>query len=398
MNKLFAKDELKIVGLFYVERFFSHTVYFVPAFLVIFFKEMLSITQISMLFFALAISNFIFEIPTGAFADVFGRKTSTLLGYIMIGMLMPMFLLVDNFYMLLLLFFLWGLFGTFYSGAREAWTVDNLKYYNKKDLINTYYLKEHSIINFGLFLSGFLGAFIVAKLGLNAIWIFASLSWIVSFLLLLPIQEHKLTKEMKISFRKLYLQSKEGIQYSVQHKVLLFLLVASFFIMFRDSFDGPLIWQPFLQDLGVPVYFFGIIFSISTVLGSIAPFIAKPMLKVCKSEKIYLIVLLVAGMLLNFGVLFVDNVITGLVLMLSMLLLVDLSMPIENSFTQKFIPSKTRATITSFKSMIISLAHAVSYPIAGIVADTFGTQYTIVAGGLFLVPAIYCYSRIKTKK
>ena len=169
-----------------------------------------------MLFFALAISNFIFEIPTGAFADMFGRKASTLFGYIMMGLLLPAFIFVTNFYLLLVLFFLWGLFGTFYSGAREAWTVDNLKYYKRKDLINAYYLKEHSIVNFGLFLSGFLGAFIVAKLGLNAIWIFASLSWIVSFLLLLPVQEHKLTKEKKISFNKLYLQSKEGIQYSVQ--------------------------------------------------------------------------------------------------------------------------------------------------------------------------------------
>lgn len=314
------------------------------------------------------------------------------------GILLPAFLVVTDFYLLLVLFLLWGLFGTFYSGAREAWTVDNLKYYKREELINTYYLKEHALMRFGLFVSGILGAFIVAKVGINMIWIFASLSWILSLVILLPVKEHKLTKEKKLSFSKIYQQSKEAIRYSLKHNILFLLLVATFFTMFRDSFGGELIWQPFLRDLGVPVYALGILFSASTILGSIAPLVAKPLLKKCKSERKYLLVLMLAGMILNFGMLFVQNMITGIILLLSILFLIDLAMPIEGSFMQKFIPSKTRATITSFRSMIISLGYAISYPIAGVVADTIGTQYTIVVGGIFLIPAIYCYTRMKAKK
>ena len=398
MKNLFAKDEIKFLGAFYIERFISNLIYFAPAFWIIFFNETLSLFQISILFSVLAISTFIFEIPTGAFADLFGRKASTLFAYILMGLLLPVFIFISNFYILILLFALWGLFGTFYSGAREAWTIDNLKYYKRDDLINSYYLKEHSLIMFGMFLSGFIGAFVVSKMGINSIWVFAGLSWILSFLLLLPVKEHKLTKEKKTSFKKLYKQSNDAVSYSIKHRVLSFILLATFFIMFRDSFGGELIWQPFLKGLGFPIYAFGFLFSASMLLGSIAPFIAKPLMNFCKSEKNYLIALMIMGMFLNFGVLFVDNFYIGAVFMLSILFLIDLFIPISGAFYQEFIPSKPRATVISFKSMVISLAYAISYPIAGFVAEKSGTQNTIVIGGLFLIPAIYLYSKINTKE
>lgn len=398
MKKLFAKDEIKILGVFYIERFISHLIYFAPAFWVIFFNETLSLTQISVLFSVLAISTFVFEIPTGAFADLFGRKASTLFAYILMSFLLPLFIFIEGFYPLIILFVLWGLFGTFYSGAREAWTIDNLKYYKRNDLINNYYLKEHSLIMFGMFLSGFLGAFIVSQFGINSIWVFAGLSWFISFFILLPVKEHKLTKEKKSSFKKLYRQSKKAIDYSIKHKVLSFILLATFFIMFRDSFGGELIWQPFLKELGFPLYAFGFLFSASMLLGSIAPFIAKPLMKLCKSEKNYLIILMIFGMLLNFGVLFVNNFYVAIFFMLSILFLIDLFIPISGAFIQGFIPKKSRATIISFKSMVISLAYTISYPMAGLIAEKVGTQNTIVLGGLFLIPAIYFYSKISLKE
>lgn len=398
MKKRFAKNELKFLGAFYIERFISHLVYFAPAFWIIFFNENFTLTQISILFSVLAISTFIFEIPTGAFADLFGRKSSTLFAYVMLSFLLPLFIFIHNFYWLILLFTLWGLFGTFYSGARDAWTVDNLKYYKRKDLMHNYFLKEHSLIMLGMFLSGILGSFIVAKLTINSIWIFAGLSWLLSFLLLLPVKEHKLTKEKKTNFKKLYSQSKKAINYSLKHKVLSFLILAGFFIIFRDSFGGELIWQPFLKELGFPIYAFGFLFSASMILGSIAPLVSKPLLKKCKSEKNYLIFLTVISMILSFGVIIINNFYTGVIFMLLGLFVINLFIPIENSFMQRFIPSKKRATILSFNSMIISLAYAVSYPLAGLIADLIGTKLTIIAGGVFLFPAIYFYSKIKIKE
>ena len=394
----FKKGELKLLWPFYLERFISHVVYFAPAFWILFFNQTLSLTKISILFSIMSISALVFEVPTGAFADIFGRKASTLFSYIMLGILLPTFIFVNNFYLLALLFVLWGFFGTFYSGAREAWTVDNLKYYKRNDLVSSFYFKDHSLIRVGMFLSGFFGSFMIMQFGINSIWIFASLSWILSFVFLLPVKEHKLSIEKKFSFSMLYNQSKTAINYSLKHIVLSFVILSSFFIIFRDSFGGELVWQPFLRDLGFPIFAFGFLFSASMIMGSIAPLIAKPILRICKSERNYLVFLLFVLMLIDFGVLFVNNFYAGIIFMLSALFVIDLFTPINDSFIQEFIPSKTRSTIISFKSMVVSLAYAISYPLAGFISDNFGTQNTIAIGGLFLIPALMLYLKIKDKK
>jgi MFS family permease len=73
-------------------------------------------------------------------------------------------------------------------------------------------------------------------------------------------------------------------------------------------------------------------------------------------------------------------------------------MPIEASYFQSFVPSKMRATITSFNGMVIALAYAISSPIAGFMADIITPKYTIVLGGIFLIPALIFFLRIKDKK
>jgi len=282
--KLFSDGELKILWPFYLERFISLLLYFAPAFWILQFQQNFSLTQIGILFGILSFSHFIFEIPTGAFADIYGRKNSTLLGYFMTGIVVLFLSFTSNFYYLVLLFILWGVAGTFISGARESWIIDRLKANKKENLINDFYIKEQSVIRISLFLSGFLGAFIVSKFGLDIIWFFAGLSYLVSGFLLIFIKEFKIHDAENKNTSSILEQAKVSIKYSWKHHVLFFLLVATFFIMFRDSFGGDLVWQPFLKSLGFPVFAFGILFSIIALIGTFTPFFANLVVK----EIIYL--------------------------------------------------------------------------------------------------------------
>ncbi|MBT3405045.1 MFS transporter [archaeon] len=395
--KLFQKDELKLLGPFYIEKFLSHILYFAPAFWVLQFQQHLSLFQIGILFSVLAITTFLFEIPTGAFADLFGRKTSVLFGYFMTGVSILLLYLNTNFIILIGVFALWGFAQTFTSGAKESWVIDNLKYHKKKNLIDDFFIKQQSIIGFSLVMAGFLGAYVVSIFGLNIIWLFASLSFFASFLLLSMVKEHKLTKEKKKGFRELFSQSKKSIKFAVGHKIILFLLFATFFVMFRDSFGGDLVWQPFLKGLSFPIFAFGFLFSGMTLVMAIAPIFTKPLLKKFKSKKSYLAFLILCSIILDFSVLFVNNYYLGIVLLGLMFASISLFMPIADSYFQSFIPSKMRATITSFNGMVIALAYAVSSPVAGAIADKITPQYTIVLGGIFLIPALIFYLKIGKK-
>jgi len=79
------------------------------------------------------------------------------------------------------------------------------KFQKKKNLVKEFFIKEQSIVLFALFLSGFLGAYLVDKKGLNIIWIFGALSYFITGLMLLFIKEQKITKEKSKKFSDLFL-------------------------------------------------------------------------------------------------------------------------------------------------------------------------------------------------
>src|SRR5438105_8833515 len=69
---------------------------------------------------------FIFEVPTGVVADVYSRRLSIIIGYILVGVGFMLEGLVPRFEAILLAQVLWGLGYTFTSGASEAWVADEI--------------------------------------------------------------------------------------------------------------------------------------------------------------------------------------------------------------------------------------------------------------------------------
>ena len=83
--------------------------------------------QLLMIGFALELSVFLFEIPTGVVADLYSRKRSMAIGLLLVGCgfllkgMLPLFVAV------LTAQVLWGVGYTFLSGADQAWIADELK-------------------------------------------------------------------------------------------------------------------------------------------------------------------------------------------------------------------------------------------------------------------------------
>jgi MFS transporter, DHA3 family, tetracycline resistance protein len=73
---------------------------------------------------ALELAVFLFEVPTGVVADVFSRRLSVIIGYVLIGLAFMLQGLVPSFAAILFANALWGFGYTFTSGALTAWLVD----------------------------------------------------------------------------------------------------------------------------------------------------------------------------------------------------------------------------------------------------------------------------------
>src|SRR5215510_9032600 len=94
----------------------------------------------------LEISAFIFEVPTGIVADVYSRRLSIIIGYVLMGA----GFLVEGFFpffaAILLAQVIWGLGYTFTSGATQAWITDEIG----EDNANKLFLRATQV---GLFAS-----------------------------------------------------------------------------------------------------------------------------------------------------------------------------------------------------------------------------------------------------
>ena len=87
----------------------------------------LSLTQISVLDTPFWLLIVFAEVPTGAVADRFGRRTSLALGAMMFAVAVFVFGIADSYAIILVSYSAWALALTFQSGADAALMYDSLK-------------------------------------------------------------------------------------------------------------------------------------------------------------------------------------------------------------------------------------------------------------------------------
>jgi len=397
--KFFKQEELKLLWPFYLDALISPMLFFMPAFIIIYFRELgFSLFQISLLTMMMPLLMLLFEIPTGAIADVYGRKFSVLLGALIEGIAIFSIFFLDNFYALMFAFALVGFGSTFNSGAREAWITDLIKK-EKKDFLHGYFAKSGSIGSFGLVISGILGAFLVKQFGVSIIWIVAGISFFVTFLLLGFAKEHFVKRKVKVkdSFKSLTKQSKVSVKYAKNHPVLFLFLIATALIVFANEFNGALAWVPFLQNLGFPEHAFGYLWSAMGIMGIFAPLISLKFLKKGKERK-FILNAIILTILVLFLVIFVKSILFAFLIILSQLFFGRMSRPVERSYFHRFIKSKLRATVGSVESMLIGLVGVLAMPLAGLSVDYLGARYTILLSAFLMIPSAIIFFKIKDGK
>ena len=103
--KFFEKNELKVLWPFYLDSLISPMLFFAPAFFIVYFASLnLTFFQIGILMAVSQIAIVFFEVPTGAVADLYGRKFSVLFGYLLEGLAVLLMFFINTFYFSLLCF------------------------------------------------------------------------------------------------------------------------------------------------------------------------------------------------------------------------------------------------------------------------------------------------------
>lgn len=338
----------------------------------------------------------LFEIPTGIVADTWGRRTSYLLGAAiqLVGNLLYVWMWYTNGP-----FWGWGIASlvlgcgyTFFSGALEAWLVDALKHAGYHDDLDPIFAKNQIVTGAAMLVGTVAGGFIAQIATLGTPYLVRAglqlVSFVVAFALMkdvgfTPDRSAGLVGHVKGL-------AGAGWTYGVKNRSVRWIILAAPFYMGTGIY-GFYAAQPYLLDLFGDQQAIGIagiaaagIAGTQVAGGFAVPYIRRlfhrrtHILLACAGLTIASLVLM--GLVQRFAV------VVGLLVVWAVAFAA--TTPIRQAYINAQIPSRERATVLSFDSMVDSMGGVVFQPILGRVADAAGYAASYLVSGAIAVVAL----------
>lgn len=332
----------------------------------------------------------LFEIPTGIIADTWGRRTSYLLGTITLALstLLYYFMWVSHapFWEWAAISMFIGLGFTFFSGAVEAWLVDALKFTKYSGNLEAVFGKGQIVGGVAMLIGSVAGGLLAQVSNLGIPFLVRVGLLVITFIIALFLMRDlgfapERGKKPVMAMQDLF---KSSLKYGLKNPPVRWLMLAAPFSAGVGIYTFYAL-QPFLLELYGDSSAYTIaglaaaIFAGSQMAGG---FLAPHISKVFKKRTTALIF----GISVNVVILALLGVTNSFIIALVLLVIWGLIFasigPIRQSYLNGMIPSKQRATVLSFDSLMGSSGGVVIQPVLGKAADvwSYGTSYIVAAG------------------
>jgi MFS family permease len=341
----------------------------------------------------------LFEVPTGIVADTIGRRTSYLLGTVTLSgasLLYVMLWQVEGaFWEWAVVSLLLGLGFTFFSGAVEAWLVDALTATGYTGHLETVFGRGQIVTGAGMLGGSVAGGFLAEQVSLGFPFVLRGVILIVMFAVAFRLM-HDIGFTPDKGGRPLAEMRKiasNSIEYGWRVPAVKWLMVEALFTGGVGIYAFYAL-QPYLLELyGDPTAYeiAGLAAAIvagAQILGGIAAPRIRGLFHRRTSALIVMaglsaIALALIGTVQSFWPVIALTTVWGL--------LFAATMPIRQTYINGMIPSRQRATILSFDSMMASTGGVWTQPVLGRAADVWGyaQSYLLSAGiAAFAVPCL----------
>ena len=390
--------------------FFKNLQFFEPFLLVIFLNWGLNLFQIGLLMTIQEVFTYVFEIPSGFLADVYGKKNELRLCFIFYMVSFLLYFFGPAFYMVVLGATFYGLGEAFRSGTHKAMEMEWLERHNLQEYKSYLYGMTRSWSLYGSALNAILAiilVFFIGDRGDRWIFLFAILPFALDFLLISTYPNYMNKKRdvgnntIKEQFReefdklKIFLKGK-----TFQQGVLSSTINDSIFKSIKDYiqpimriFISALILDLALdtskEDMWVKT-FLGVIYAIFYLLSSFSSrkaFWVEQKVKSTRKTIDYLFDVFALLLLLEAVFIWVGLPIFIVLLYMIIYIIYNLRRPIVVGYIGEMAPIKQRATILSAETQLKSIFIFIFAPIFGYIADQFGIRwlFVIIAAFIFLI-------------
>lgn len=145
--------------LYYLVDFFDSLVFFIPV-IYIFLQGKINVAQIPFLFGYRYLIQLLMEMPTGAVADLLGKKLSIIIGFTINAVYFYLLFNVNSFWSFLLAYTLGGIGDAFISGAIDALVFDSLKQDDEEKKYRQVLARQNLFAQTGLIIAIVAGGFL----------------------------------------------------------------------------------------------------------------------------------------------------------------------------------------------------------------------------------------------
>ncbi|XMB72642.1 MFS transporter [Mycoplasmatota bacterium WC30] len=317
------------------------------------------------------ISGLVMEVPTGVLGDLWGRKTSRLLGILTYFIYIAIMLFSMNFILILIGFIFCGISYTFESGSGDALVYDSLKEIGEEHNFMKVNGKREVLYQVASVLVLFITGLFLAGKHDTDFYLTAGM-FVIAFIMILMMKETHIPHETKgKSFKQRIndhfvktwkvVTSSKRLTLLIVMGALLFAPVTSLFIWAQAYFK----FQGFTENW---MLYFLALHSLTAAIGGLLAHKIENKL----GEKLLMIVLPItlalcfwATLIPTFG--FIGFVVVGFVDSLFYVVLFD--------YINRLIPSETRASVLSFFGMCFSLVMIFTFPIMGWIGEATSIWY-----------------------
>jgi len=339
----------------------------------------------------------LFEVPTGIVADTVGRRASYLAGTLTLTASTLLYVLLWQveapFWQWALVSMFLGLGFTFFSGAVEAWLVDALTATGFDGRLESVFGRGQMVSGTAMLTGSVAGGFLAQDVSLGAPFVARGAILLVMFAVAWRLMHDVgFTAERSTGpVREMRKIASASIDYGWRVPAVKWLMVEALFTGGVGIYAFYAL-QPYLLELyGDPHAYQIAGLTAAIVAGAqIAGGYAAPRIRALFHRRTSAL-LLTAGlsslMLALIGV--IDSFGGVLALIVAWGLLFAATMPIRQAYMNGLIPSRQRATILSFDSMMSSTGGVWAQPVLGRSADAwgYGPSYVVGAGiSLLAIP------------
>jgi len=353
----------------------------------------------------LEISAFVFEVPTGIVADVYSRKLSIIIGYILMGV----GFLVEGFFPaflpILLAQVIWGLGYTFTSGATQAWISDEIG----EDDANKLFLRATQIGLFASLIGMGLATWVGANNVVMPLRVGSAGVLLIGIVLMIIMPEtgfHPTPREDRTTWGHMWHTFKQGVDtVRAKPRLMNIVFIGLFYGIYSEGFDR--LWVKHLLDtFELPIIFgnnqvafFSVLRVAATVLTMLAVrFVEKHVdstSPLAIGRAVLIVTGLIAASLLGFALSPLLILSLGLYLVISALR--NVQIPLQTVWINQKLDPKVRATVHSMFGQVDAIGQVVGGPIVAVIAAVGSAVASLVTSGLLLSPALFFIRRANTQ-